>query len=187
MVGFSKGRLDVVAVFAACRRRAHSPAWLHLCAVSVRWSRQNVPLQDSQRKGRKSSWWQYSNWQLRPIASRSWSGIWLNDSGFFWSESDGVCLIVTVIGDIVLGLSRVTDWGESREKRQFSEDQVFSFLKILKERKARQTVRVMSEWQTPMDGCEWVQSSLGAVADRLSGAARHAEKIPWGAAVAVLI
>ena len=35
---------------------AHSPAWAHLWAVSDRWSKQKVDLQESQRKGRKSSW-----------------------------------------------------------------------------------------------------------------------------------
>lgn len=62
------------------RRRAHSPALGHLWAVSLRWSRQYVLRQDSQRNGRKSSWPQYSNWQWRPIDSRSESAICVKDS-----------------------------------------------------------------------------------------------------------
>ena len=38
------------------RFMAHSPAWVQLCALSERWSRQKVDLQESQRKGRKSNW-----------------------------------------------------------------------------------------------------------------------------------
>lgn len=57
-VGFCEGREvlehgDPTECFR--RAAAHSPAWEHLWEVSVRWSRQNVPLHDSQRKGRKSS------------------------------------------------------------------------------------------------------------------------------------
>lgn len=58
--GFGVGAEDTRLLFAPprdCPRRAaaHSPARLHLCAVSDRWSRQKVCLQDSQRKGKKSS------------------------------------------------------------------------------------------------------------------------------------
>jgi hypothetical protein len=53
------------------RFRAHSPAWLHLCAVSLRWSRQKVWWQERQRKGRKSSCRQYSKSHCAPIESRS--------------------------------------------------------------------------------------------------------------------
>ena len=55
------------AALAAARRLAQSPALGHLCAVSDRWSRQNVPKQDSQRNGRKSSWLQYGSWQWEPM------------------------------------------------------------------------------------------------------------------------
>ncbi len=50
--------IEGVASWARRRRAAHSPALAQWCAVSVRWSRQKVPRQDSQRKGRKSSWLQ---------------------------------------------------------------------------------------------------------------------------------
>lgn len=79
MVGLTGGREEIMlpllmpaAPMEFFRRAAaHSPACVHLCVVSVRWSRQNVPLQDSQRKGRKSSWLQNSNWQCLPMDSRS--------------------------------------------------------------------------------------------------------------------
>lgn len=70
-------------------RRAHSPACVHECAVSVRWSRQNLlgdcqctsfarwktddayPLQLSHRNGKKSSWRQNGIWQCAPMRSTS--------------------------------------------------------------------------------------------------------------------
>lgn len=47
--------IEGVASWALRRRAAHSPALEQWWAVSVRWSRQNVPRHDSHRKGRKSS------------------------------------------------------------------------------------------------------------------------------------
>lgn len=45
-----------------------------------------MPRQDSQRNGRKSSWRQYSYWQLRPMDSRSASAICVKLVG--WGEDD---------------------------------------------------------------------------------------------------
>lgn len=69
-----EGALDVARPTSLRRRfRAHSPACVHLCAVSDRWSKQKVWWQESHRKGRKSSTLQYSNSQCAPIASTSLS------------------------------------------------------------------------------------------------------------------
>ena len=66
------------------------PILRHGCvgAVWERWSRQKVCLQDSQRNGRKSSWWQYSSSQRAPMDSRSRSrSIWVKDC--CWSSPLG--------------------------------------------------------------------------------------------------
>lgn len=57
------------------RCRAKAPACGHVCATSLRCSRQYVFLHEPQWKGRKSSWPQYSYWQWRPMDSRSLSAI----------------------------------------------------------------------------------------------------------------
>lgn len=74
-------------------------------------------LQDSQRKGRKSSWPQYSNSQRAPIASRSLSvSIWVKDccwSPFplgFWPEENERG------GDIIAG--SLSDCIEQRNEEQ---------------------------------------------------------------------
>ena len=60
-VGFRVGGVFVESWGAAARRvAAHAPGFGQACPDSVRWSRQYVCLQDSQRNGRKSSWLQYS-------------------------------------------------------------------------------------------------------------------------------
>lgn len=75
-VGFPAVVFDVdIGRPTLLRRRflAHSPAWVHLWEVSLRWSRQKVWWHDRQRKGRKSSWRQYSSSQCAPMESRSLS------------------------------------------------------------------------------------------------------------------
>lgn len=62
--------------------------------------------QDSQRKGRKSSWPQYSYWQWRPIDSRSVSAICVKDS----SLGEGLRPFDAVMGDMAVRVVWAWKW-----------------------------------------------------------------------------